>query len=187
MRRAVWDERHDSSDIGQPEPSLLEFLPMLPQGSVLDVAAGKGRHSIVLARHRMRVVATDWSEVGLKSLLSVARKERLSIEAVGADLEQSLPFRAQTFDLVVNINFLARALFPLLKSVLRIGGMLFFDTFTIDQAAIGHPRDPRFLLGHYELRNALSDMELVCYREGLVDYGEGRRAWRAMALARRTA
>lgn len=51
----------------------------------------------------------------------------------------------------------------------------------------GHPRNPRFLLGHYELSGLLSDMELLRYREGIVDYGGGKRAWRATALARRTA
>ncbi len=185
--RAIWDERHDSGDIGRPEPSVLEFLPLLPRGSTLDIAAGKGRHSILLARHQMRVVAVDWSRLGLEALAVAARKERLPIEVVVADLEQSLPFRAGTFDVVLNVNFLVRALFPSLKSVLRIGGMLLFDTFLIDQATLGHPRNPNFLLGHYELRNWLSDMELLRYREGIVDYGDGKRAWRATALARRAA
>jgi hypothetical protein len=63
--------------------------------------------------------------------------------------------------------------------------MLLFDTFLIDQAAVGHPRNPRFLLEHYELRDLLSDMELIRYREGIVDYGGGKKAWRAIALARR--
>jgi tellurite methyltransferase len=72
-----------------------------------------------------------------------------------------------------------------LKMVLRVGGMLLFDTFLIDQAAVGHPRNPRFLLEHYELRDLLSDMELIRYREGIVDYGGGKKAWRAIALARR--
>jgi tellurite methyltransferase len=88
---------------------------------------------------------------------------------------------------VLNVSFLERGLFPLLKEVLRIGGVLLFDTFLIDQAASGHPRNPRFLLGHYELSDLLSDMELLRYREGIVDYGGGKRAWRATARARRTA
>jgi SAM-dependent methyltransferase len=119
-------------------------------------------------------------------LALVARSERLAIQPVVADLEESFPFQPQSFDVVLNISFLERALFPRLKRVLRIGGMLLFDTFLIDQAASGHPRDPRFLLGHYELRDLLSDMELIHYREGIVNYGDGRRAWRAAALARRT-
>jgi hypothetical protein len=62
---------------------------------------------------------------------------------------------------------------------------LLFDTFLIDQAASGHPRDPRFLLKHYDLRELLGDMELMRYREGIVTYPGDKHAWRAVALARR--
>jgi SAM-dependent methyltransferase len=183
----VWDERHRSTGIGDPEPSVIEFLPLLPRGRALDVAAGKGRNSIALARGGTQVVAVDWSPNALNSLALLAESEALPIEPVIADLEQSVPFRPGSFDIVLNISFLERGLFAPLKRLLRMGGMLLFDTFLIDQAASGHPRDPRFLLGHYELRDLLSDMELIRYREGIVDYGGGKQAWRATALARRPA
>jgi hypothetical protein len=54
-----------------------------------------------------------------------------------------------------------------------------------DEAGHGHLRNPRFTLGHYELRALLSDLELIRYREGLVVYPDGKRAWRGTALARR--
>jgi hypothetical protein len=60
-----------------------------------------------------------------------------------------------------------------------------FDTFLIDQAEIGHPRNPDFLLKHYELREMLRGFELIRYREGLTIYPDGFHAWRASALARR--
>ena len=63
--------------------------------------------------------------------------------------------------------------------------MMFFDTFLIDQAALGHPSDPAFLLRHDELREMLASMELLRYREGMVTYPNGKSAWRATALARR--
>jgi tellurite methyltransferase len=184
--QAMWDERHCGTDVGKAEPSVIEFLPLLPRGRALDVAAGKGRNSIVLARRGIHVVAVDWSPNALNSLALIARTDQLAIEPVMADLEQSLPFRPESFDVVLNVSFLERQLFSPLKTVLRLGGVLLFDTFLIDQAANGHPRNPRFLLGHYELRDLLSDMELMHYREGIVDYGGGKRAWRASALARRT-
>ncbi|MBV8357045.1 MAG: class I SAM-dependent methyltransferase [Deltaproteobacteria bacterium] len=191
MRRAsnrhIWEERHCVAGIGEAEPSAIEFQPLMPRGCALDIAAGKGRNSIALARSGIHVVAVDWSENALSSLTLIARKDGLAIEPVIADLEESLPFRPDSFDIVLNISFLERGLVPALKKVLRTGGMLLFDTFLIDQAASGHPRDPRFLLGHYELSDMLSDMELIRYREGIVDYGGTKRAWRATALARRIA
>ncbi len=185
--RDTWEERHSSAEVGEAEPSVVEFQPLMPRGRALDIAAGKGRNSIVLARAGVHVVAVDWSENALNSLALIAKKDQLAIEPVIADLEQSLPFQPESFDIVVNISFLERGLFPSLKKVLRTGGMLLFDTFLVDQAALGHPRDLRFLLGHYELCGLLSDMELIRYREGIVDYGGAKRAWRATALARRTA
>jgi hypothetical protein len=86
---------------------------------------------------------------------------------------------------VLNVTFLHRELVPRLKSALRRGGVLLFDTFLIDQAANGHPRDPRFLLKRYELRELLADMELLRYREGIVTYPSDKHAWRAVSLARR--
>ena len=175
------------AEVGEAEPSVIEFMPLLPRGRALDVASGKGRNSIALARGGIHVVAVDWSENALSSLALIAKKDELAIEPIIADLEESLPFRPGSFDIVLNVSFLDRGLFPSLKKVVRTGGMLLFDTFLIDQAASGHPRDPRFLLGHYELSSLLSDMELIRYREGIVDYGGAKRAWRATALARRTA
>ncbi len=185
--RDIWEERHSNADIGEAAPSVVEFQPLMPRGRALDIAAGKGRNSIALAQRGIHVVAVDWSENALNSLALIAKQNELAIEPVISDLEESLPFQSESFDLVLNISFLERGLFPSLKKVLRIGGMLLFDTFLIDQAALGHPRDPRFLLSHYELCGLLSDMELIRYQEGIVNYGGAKRAWRATALARRIA
>jgi SAM-dependent methyltransferase len=185
--REIWEERNSSPGIAEAEQSVLEFLPLMPHGRALDIAAGKGRNSIALARAGIQVVAVDWSLNALSALALLARRDRLAIETVAVNLEESFPLRPESFDVVLNVNFLQRSLVHSLKTVLRPDGLLLFDTFTVDQAASGHPRDPRFLLAHYELAELLSDMELIRYREGLVDYGDSRRAWRASALARRRA
>jgi SAM-dependent methyltransferase len=186
-RRTMWEERHrEASAPGNPEPSVVEMLPLLTRGLVLDVAAGTGRHSIFLAHAGIRVVAADFSAPGLALLAKIAGRKHLPILPVLADLEETFPFRQGRFDAVVNVTYLDRALIPRLKESLRIGGLLLFDTFLVDQAATGHPRDPSFFLGHYELRELLSDMEIVRYREGIVAYPDGKSIWRAAALARRT-
>jgi tellurite methyltransferase len=184
--QAMWEGRHRGAVPGDPELSLAGMLPLLPRGLALDVAAGTGRNSIALAKAGIEVVAADFSATAMRALAAIARRERLPLTPVIADLETSFPFRPRAFDLIVNISYLDRALVPALKRALRPGGMLFFDTFLINQAASGHPRDPRFLLKHYELYDLLSDMELIRYSEGIVVYPDGGRAWRAAALARRT-
>jgi tellurite methyltransferase len=91
----------------------------------------------------------------------------------------------ESFDAIVNINFLDRALFPKFERALRPGGVLIADTFLIDQAASGHPRDPRFMLAHGELRTLASGLDIEEYREGPVTYPNGERAFRASMVARR--
>jgi hypothetical protein len=85
----------------------------------------------------------------------------------------------------VNINFLDRTLFSKFVRALRPGCWLIAETFLVDQATIGHPRDSRFLLGHGELRALAAGLEIVEYREGPITYPNGERAFRASIAARR--
>jgi tellurite methyltransferase len=184
-RRAYWDERHREGTPGAPEPTLVEMLPLMPRGLTLDIAAGLGRNAVALAEAGMRVIAADYSERAAITLRETARERTLAIRPVIADLEEGWPFRSDSYDLVVNVCFLNRGLVPRLIEALKPDGMIFFDTFLIDQAALGHPRDPAFLLRHDELREMLASMELLRYREGMVTYPNGKSAWRATALAQR--
>jgi tellurite methyltransferase len=183
--RSGWDERHRAKAPGAPEPFVIEMLPLLPRGGlVLDVAAGRGRHALAIARAGHTVVAVDFSHSATTALAETARAEHLPIWPVVADFD-NFALRDRSFDAIVNVNFLDRALFAGFARALKPGGILLVDTFLVDQAAIGHPKDPRFLLRHYELRELLAGLELLRYREGLCIYPDGAWAWRAGAVARR--
>jgi tellurite methyltransferase len=161
------------------------MLPLLPRtGLALDVAAGRGRHSLVLADAGLTVVAVDYSQEAMANLRMLVRARTAAIWPVIADLD-SFCLADSTFDLIVNVNFLDRTLFPKFFRALKPGGMLVAETFLIDQATIGHPRERRFLLDHYELRDLVGGLELLRYQEGLRVYPDGTRAWRASALARK--
>jgi tellurite methyltransferase len=181
---AGWDERHRGKPAREAEPFLLAMLARIPQGVVLDVAAGRGRNSLALARGGNAVVAVDYSVEAMSLIASYAQAERLAIWPVVANLD-SFHLKDESFDAIVNINFLDRALFPNFARALRPHGVLIADTFLVDQAAIGHPRDPRFLLAHGELRALAGELEVEEYREGMVTYPNGERAYRASMLARR--
>jgi len=183
--REKWNETHRGKSAGGPEPFVIEVLPMLPRGGlVLDVAAGRGRNAVALARAGMRVIAADFSEVAMPILADLARSQHLSIFPLLTDLD-NFAFRDQSFDAIVNVNFLDRALFPHFIRALKLGGVLAAETFLVDQAEIGHPNNPDFLLKHHELRKLMRPLELLHYREGLVTYPEGTRAWRAGAVAKK--
>jgi tellurite methyltransferase len=182
-KRRDWEARQRASAGPQaPERSVVEMFDLLPRGLALDVAAGTGRHSLLLARAGFKVVAIDYAEPALGTLQSIARAEGLPVWPLAADLS-TFPLPRRRFDAILNLNFLDRALVPRLIDALRVGGALLFDTFLIDQAATGHPRNPDFMLQHYELREMLNALDLVRYREGIVVYPDGKSAWRATALA----
>ena len=184
-RAADWDQRHRGKPAGEAEPFLAAMLARLPRGGVaLDIAAGRGRNALALARAGMAVVAVDFSSEAMRRLAAAARTAHLAIWPVVANLD-SFHLKDESFDVIVNINFLDRALFPKFVRALRPGGMLIADTFLVDQATFGHPRDPRFLLARGELRALANGLEIEEYREGPVTYLNGDRAFRASLAARR--
>jgi tellurite methyltransferase len=167
------------------EPFLVEMLARVPRGSiVLDVAAGRGRNALAMARAGIRVIAVDWSHPAMQALGAATRSERLAVWPIVANLD-SFHFKDESFDAIVNINFLDRALFPKFSRALKPGGVLVAETFLIDQAGIGHPSNPRFLLAHGELRDLVANLEIEEYREGLVNSPHGIQAFRASVVARR--
>jgi tellurite methyltransferase len=182
--RAEWDERHHGKSAGAAEQFLAEMLARMPRGVALDVAAGRGRNALALAHAGIRVVAVDFSSEAMRILAATARTARLGIWPVVANLD-SFHLKDESLDAIVNINFLDRTLFPKFVRALRPGGWLIADTFLVDQAALGHPRDPRFLLGHGELRALAAGLEVEEYREGMITYPNGERAFRASLAARR--
>ena len=89
------------------------------------------------------------------------------------------------YDLITNFNFLERALIPKMKTALKPGGHMIFETYLIDQKELGHPRNPAFLLGHNELLELFRDFRVLYYREGKV-IQEGKESYRAGLLAQKS-
>lgn len=81
--RTAWENRHNEQTIGAPEPFVAEMLPLLPLGLVLDVAAGTGRHSLMLARSGFTVHAIDYSLTAMLKLAAAARAENLADLSAG--------------------------------------------------------------------------------------------------------
>lgn len=179
-----WEERYRSgSRCGTEAPS--EFLTAHAasiSGRVLDVAAGAGRNAVFLARRGAAVDALDISMTGLRFAQQVARTEGLRLFPVQVDLESfSLPQRR--YDAIVNIRYLQRSLFLPFRRALKPGGVVLFDTFLIDQQALGEHRTAAYLLQRGELRDAFADWEILVYEEGLYETSCGP-SYLARMLAR---
>lgn len=157
----------------------------IPRGLALDVAAGTGRNAIFLAERGFRVVAIDISSIALDEARRRAEKKSLAISWQQADLEQiELPHN--TYDLIVNLNYLQRSLFPQIRKSLKADGRVIFETYLVDQQAIGHPKNPAYLLDHNELLEQFRDFRVLYYREGKFTDAE-QPAFRAGIFAQKLA
>jgi len=151
-----------------PASWLVENASLLPRGGdVLDVACGSGRHSLLLAAAGYTVRAVDADAGRVDRLAAIAARLGLPVRAEVLDLEQgSVALGREAFDLVLVIHYLHRPLFPAILEALRPGGLLFYETFTVDQSQRGHPRNPAFLLEHGELETLARGLEIVARRDG---------------------
>ena len=73
---------------------------------------------------------------------------------------------------IICFNYLQRSLIPYIKEGLRIGGMVVYETFIIDQASFRKPKNPDYLLKHNELLDMFREFRCLRYREGLVKEGK---------------
>jgi SAM-dependent methyltransferase len=131
---------------GAPSPWIEQWAGLIaPGGTVLDVAAGGGRHSKFFAERGHPVAAIDRDTSTLTA--------HPQIEAIQADLENGSPWplRGRTFDAVVVTNYLHRPLFPALIAALGRDGVLLYETFMDGNERFGRPSRPEFLLKDGEL------------------------------------
>ena len=137
-------------------------LLIRPGGTVLDVAAGSGRHSRWLASRGFAVVAVDRDATALASLPE-------AVDTRVADLEQApWPFPGRTFDAVVVTNYLWRPLFGDLVDAVAPGGVLIYETFAAGQESVGRPSRADFLLAAGELTSRVEGLRIVAFEDGFL-------------------
>jgi tellurite methyltransferase len=168
--RERWDRRHAEAGATQEPSSFLTEIfqsdhESIPRGEALDIATGKGRNAIFLAERGFEVVGIDISPIALAQAQRAANEKSLAIVWQQADLEQ-IELPPARYDLVLNFNYLQRSLVPQIKQTLKPGGRVVFETYLIDQQAIGSPNNPAYLLGHNELLDLFRDFRVLYYREG---------------------
>ncbi len=156
----------------EPSEFLVAVAHHLPPGWALDVAMGFGRNSLFLARRGYRVLGIDCCAEGVQATREIAAAERLRFEGIVADLEQ-YPLPRERFDVVLNIRYLQRSLVPSIRTALRPGGCVVFETFLIEQLQYGHPRDPEFTLQHNELLELFRGFRILRYEEGRFELSRG--------------
>jgi tellurite methyltransferase len=155
--REKWDSKY-LQHIGNLAPSkLLEtFIDHAPPGKALDIACGNGRNSIFLSKHGFTVDAVDISTVATKSL-----REQAGINVQCMDIDEwTIP--ENSYELIINIRFLDRRLFPMIVKGLKPGGLLIFESFT-------GGKNEQFNLRPNELLYVFEGLHVIYYEEKILE------------------
>jgi SAM-dependent methyltransferase len=153
-------------DLPSPSAWIVRFAALVPPGgTVLDVAAGGGRHTRFFLGRAHPVAAVDKDVAGLADLAG-----RPDMEVVVHDLEaEGWPFGARQFSGVVVTNYLWRPLLPALVAAVAPGGALLYETFAAGNERHSRPRNPDFLLRPGELLDAVRGrLAVVAYEHGVI-------------------
>ena len=131
-----------------------------PQGQVLDIACGLGRHMRLFHAQNHQVTGIDQAQAAIDAVANLG-------QAIQADIENGpWPLPGQQFDTVVVTNYLWRPLWSQILDSVKPGGLLLYETFAQGNEAFGKPSRPDFLLAPGELLKVCKGWTVVAYEHG---------------------
>jgi tellurite methyltransferase len=155
-------------------------------GPVLDLACGRGRHTLAAAALGLDVFAVDRNEEQLAELARASHSLPGRVETFAFDLETgAIPVLPRgPFAAILVFRYLHRPLAPMIESWLAPGGLLLYETFTVAQRSLGWgPSRDEFLLQPGELPRLFPGLVIEDFDEGLTS--EPSPTWTARLRARR--
>lgn len=145
------------------------FLERALPGPILDLACGGGHNGVFLAAEGLSVVCCDRSPEALERTRALADEHQVTVSLLEADLERegANPLPIDFYGGILVFRYLHRPLIIHIKESLKVGGVLMYETFTVEQPRFGKPRNPDFLLEKGELRGWFEDWEVIDFFEGI--------------------
>ena len=153
-----------------PSPFVIDWLRVLAREvpeprRALDVAMGRGRHSLPLAMSGFRTFGVDLKFDAVREGVERAAAHQLVVRGLCADLTNH-PLPRERFELVLVTRYLQRDLFPALGEALTDGGVVVYETFTEAQRRHGRgPTSRDHLLIPGELRTYFQGFEVLFSEE----------------------
>jgi 2-polyprenyl-3-methyl-5-hydroxy-6-metoxy-1,4-benzoquinol methylase len=154
-------------NITEPAQFLVDNISLFHKGKVLDIAMGGGRNAVYLAELGFEVEGVDISAEAVEAAQKLALEHGVVIKAHVADLEHGYRIIPEQYDLIICFDYLQRSLFKSIKEGVRGGGVIVYETYIVDQAKYGRPKNPDHLLRHNELLEIFKEFRCLRYREGI--------------------
>jgi len=175
-----WNKRHVEKPMREHiEPILEKYIGEAEVGNALDIACGVGRNTHFLAEKGFIVDAVDLSDYALSQVKNMATINKIEVDLDTYNLD------INKYDLIVNINYLNRRLFPQIKEALKSGGVLVFETFIVAHGDFTQPANPEFLLRTNELLHAFVGLDIIYYEERMDTNLRGEKTKVASIVARK--
>lgn len=189
IAREKWDQRHAKAPPDQtPARVLEEYAHFLPgTGQALDLACGHGANALFLARKGLDVQAWDLSATAIAALRQQADRENLVIETYVRDVCERPP-SPESFDVICVSFYLERSITGHIRHALRLGGLLYYQTFIHEQVTDHGPSNPAYRLGPNELLELFAPLHVLVFREEgrTGDPGQGLRDIACLVAQQRT-
>jgi SAM-dependent methyltransferase len=131
----MWNEifRNGVGFSKEPNQLLQDTVRGRKPGTALDVAMGQGRNALYLASLGWKVTGVDFSDEGVAAAREAARKQRLALDAVDADLD-TYDFGVARWDLVTMIYATDHVTWiEKIKPSLKHGGLFVLEFFHKDE------------------------------------------------------
>lgn len=156
-----WNSKHQNAPMPMnPSAIVMKYANQTVNTKALDIACGIGRNTHYLAKLGYEIDAVDISDYALSQI-----KHSKKIHTIEADLTK-YTITPNHYDLILNINYLERKLFPSIMTGLKEGGILIFETFiTAHEEGYHNPSNPDFLLYSNELPTIFCDLTTLFYEE----------------------
>jgi tellurite methyltransferase len=140
----------------------------------LDLACGTGRNGLYLFDSGVPVVFADRDSQRLGQIKQhlEARpgnqhREMSRIWQVDLEIPGTRPLALETFGAIMVFRYLHRPLLEGIQKAAIPGGLVIYETFTVEQARIGRPCNPDFLLRPGELRDCFREWDILHQFEGI--------------------
>ncbi|MBT1444269.1 methyltransferase domain-containing protein [Shewanella sp. JM162201] len=148
---------------------------------VLDLACGSGRNGLWFLEqgHQVSFIDRDLSALAPQIVTHP------NASCLQMDLEISPSPALGEFDVVLVFNYLHRPLFATLQASVVAGGLMVYETFTHEQAKLGRPRNPNFLLNDGELKQRFTGWQLLYYGEDSPETRPDSPAYKARIICRK--